>query len=609
MKSISIRFALASVSVALFILALMSGINYILLKKELILDATQKAHLIEKNSGYQIEALLSKAQESSFGLKNILDESDLNTETIKNNLTKTLQTQNAFFGTTLAFNPKAMKQKPFSPYYYKKGDKILYKDLASKEYNYLAKEWYTTPLKQEKALWSEPYFDEGGGNVLMATYSNPIIYKQKIAAILTIDLSLQKMQEMITSIKILESGYAFILSKENKILAHPNASLMMQTYTQKSFKYNTMIKEEHNWIYYTHIANTDFTLAIVFPVNELFASLHYMSLISTILALIGSILLIITMIIISRRISEPLKELTIITDEISKGNFDKKITLPKSKDEIYRLSFAINTMQEALRKYIKDLKSATIKQQKIESELDIARAIQMSMLPKELVQNKNILLNALLHPAKAVGGDFYDFFYIDDEHLCFVIADVSGKGVPAAMFTAVTISYLRAYSNVTSSASELVVKLNNTIASNNDANMFVTLFLAILDIKSGELNYVNAGHNEPYLMNDKEGYKRVKTAGNPVVGAFEGLHYKDEKIFLNKNSKLFLYTDGVTEAFSKEDEAFGDKRLSKLLQVSKTKSADATLVAIENSLKLFTKGCKQSDDITMLLLEFKSIIG
>jgi sigma-B regulation protein RsbU (phosphoserine phosphatase) len=604
MSSISIRFALASVSVALFILTLTSGINYLFLKKELLKDATQKAQLIEKNSRYQIEALISRAEETSSRVKNIFENGNFDEVNIKNTLTKVLTDEKSFFGTTLAFKPTQTNKNLFSPYYYKKENKILYRDLASNDYNYLTKEWYKTPLEQKKPLWSEPYFDEGGGNILMSTYSNPIFYKDELTAILTIDLSLQKIQGMVSSIDILESGYAFILSKEYKILAHPDTSLVMQTYDQKSFTYNEMIKEKHNWIYYAHIVNTDLTLVIVFPVNELFASLHYMSIISTVLAAIGAILLIVTMIIISRRISEPLRELTSITDEISKGNFNKKITLPKNRDEIFKLSFAINTMQEAIRKYILDLKTATIAQQKIDSELDIAKSIQMSMLPKKLAKNNTVSLCALLQPAKAVGGDFYDFFYIDKEHLCFVVADVSGKGVPAAMFMSVTMSYLRAYTSISLSASELVTKLNNTIASNNDANMFVTLFLGILNLKNGELNYVNAGHNEPYLMNDEKEYKRVKTVGNSVVGAFEGLEYKDEKILLNKDSKLFLYTDGVTEAFSKDDELFGDKRLNDILNASSSNSADATIQNIENSIKIFAKDCEQSDDITMLLLEF-----
>jgi len=311
------------------------------------------------------------------------------------------------------------------------------------------------------------------------------------------------------------------------------------------------------------------------------------------------------MVLISRRVTEPLRELTRITDDIAKSDFNIKITLPKTHDEIYKLSFAIDTMQKAIKKYIKDLRDATIQQQKIDSELDIAKSIQRSMLPKGLAENENIKLCAMLKPARAVGGDFYDFFYIDDEHLCFLIADVSGKGIPAAMFMSVTRSYLRAYSTTGLSASEIVVKLNNTIASNNDANMFVTLFLGILNLKSGELNYANAGHDEPYLMSDNGEYKRLKSVGNTVVGAFEDLNFKDETIFLAKDSKLFLYTDGVTEAFSKDDEQFGDKRVSEALAISRDKSVSFTMEFMEKEITNFAKDCEQSDDITMLLLEFK----
>ena len=607
MKSISVRFALASVSVALFVLALTSGINYLFLKEELLKDATQKAQLTEKNCRFQIEALLSRTKETSARVKNSFQDGNFDKINIKEKLTKMLINRKPFFGSTLAFIPTETNKNLFSPYYYKKNNEILYTDLARKSYNYTAKEWYKTPVKLRKPVWSKPYFDKGGGNILMSTYSNPVFYKDKLIGILTIDLSLQKIQKLVSSINVLKSGYAFILSKEHKILAHPNKSLIMQTYKQKSFVYNKMMKQKHNWIYYMHIRNTDLILGIVFPVDELFAPLEYMSIIATILAAIGSILLIITMIIISRRISRPLRELTSITDEISKGNFNIKIALPKNHDEIYKLSFAINKMQKAIVEYIQELKTATIKQQKVDSELDIAKSIQMSMLPKNLPQNEMISLSAFLQPAKAVGGDFYDCFHIDKEHLFFAIADVSGKGVPAAMFMSVTISYLRAYASIGLSASELVAKLNNTIASNNDANMFVTLFLSILDLKNGELNYVNAGHNEPYFMRDKQKYKRVETLRNPVVGAFEDLKYKDEKIVLNKGDKLFLYTDGVTEAFSKDDEQFGDKRLSDVLHKSSSKNIDTTIQNIKKSIENFTKDCEQSDDITMLLLEFKKL--
>lgn len=605
MSSISIRFALASVSVALFVLAFTGGVNYLFLKKELLDDATQKAKLMEKNSRYQIETLILRAEKTSTRLKKVFQEGDFSQEAIKERIVNVLEEEESFFGMTIAFWPTKIYEDPFSPYYYKEDGEILYRDLAAKDYNYLTKEWYALPVEQNKPLWSEPYFDEGGGDMLMATYSNPIIYRDELVAILTIDLTLQKIQEMITAIEILDSGYAFLLSKEHKILAHKDPSLVMQDYDAKLVKHNEIIKEEESWTYYANIKNTKLTLAIVFPIDELFSSLHYMSIIYILLATIGAVLLIVTMILISRRVTEPLRELTRITDDIAKGDFSVKITLPKTQDEIYRLSFAIDTMQKAIKNYIKDLRDATIEQQKIDSELDIARSIQRSMLPKDLAKNEKIRLCAMLKPARAVGGDFYDFFYVDDEHLCFAIADVSGKGVPAAMFMSVTRSYLRAYSSKGLTASEIVEKLNNTIASNNDANMFVTLFLGILNLKSGELNYANAGHDEPYLLSERGEYEKLKAVGNTVVGAFEDLAFRDETIFLTKNSKIFLYTDGVTEAFSKDDEQFSDKRLGEVLNASSSSSLSVTLQNIEKSIANFTKDCEQSDDITMLLLEFK----
>jgi len=379
----------------------------------------------------------------------------------------------------------------------------------------------------------------------------------------------------------------------------------MQAY-EKEFTHYAMIKEQYYWRYYVPVESTSLTLVIVFPIDELFASLHHMSIIYILLASIGAFMLTITMIIISRRVTGPLRELIHVTDEIAKGNFNKKISLPKNCDEIYKLSYTIETMQKAIVKYIEDLKIVTIEQQKIDSELEIAQSIQMSMLPKKL-PHKNVKLQAMLKPAKAVGGDFYDFFFIDEESLCFAIADVSGKGVPAAMFMSVTMSYLRAYSRTGLSASELVTKLNNTIASNNDANMFVTIFLGILNIKTGKLNYVNAGHNEPYLLKSKSKYyEKIHSVGNTVVGAVEDLNYKDETILLDTNAKLFLYTDGVTEAFSKSDELFGDARLIEALNKIDLSNQDEIVQSIEKEISEFTLGCEQSDDITMIHLEFIS---
>jgi sigma-B regulation protein RsbU (phosphoserine phosphatase) len=312
------------------------------------------------------------------------------------------------------------------------------------------------------------------------------------------------------------------------------------------------------------------------------------------------------MFIISRRISQPLKDVTALTEEISLGNFDAKIVLPKTKDEIFSLSLAINRMQDSIKEYIQEIKRASIQQQKVESELNIAKEIQMSMLPKKITTEKSLEIEAILRPAKAVGGDFYDFFYLDDAKLCFVIADVSGKGIPAALFMSVSMSYIRAYTQEKSTPAKIVTRLNNTLASGNDANMFVTLFLAILDTKSREFSFVNAGHTKPYLISKERGIEILEAPRNPVVGAFEDIEYKDATRILKENEKLFFYTDGVNEAYSRNDEQFGEKRLENILLQSTSLSAKESIDEVLEALTLFCKGSPQSDDITMLCIKHSS---
>lgn len=604
-NSISIRFALAAVAAPLFILGLTGIIIYILIRDELLEDAKEKAQLVVENSRYKIDALVSYTQKDSERVKVDLEASNLDEKNIKTLLTQTLDKESSFFGMAMAFEPSSIILKPFSPYYYKKNNKIAYLDLANADYDYLSQLWYSKSFSTGLPSWSEPYFDEGGGNTLMSTYSNPIIYKGEFSGILTIDLSLEKLQEIVSSIHILDTGYAFLLSKERKVLVHPDKSKIMTVYKNQFFEYNRIIKDRANWIYYASVASTGWTLAIVLPHNELFASLHRISLISAILALLGSFLLVVTMIMISRRIIRPLKQVVKLTHEISHGNFDTKISLPQSKDEIYHLSVSVNRMQDAIKRHISDLQIATIKDERIESELNIARSIQMSMLPRTFPDEKTLSISAILNPAKAVGGDFYDYFHIDDEHICFVIADVSGKGVPAALFMSVTMSYIRAYATASKTPSQIINTVNTMIALNNDANMFVTIFLGIIDIKSGALSYVNAGHTEPYLISSGKKPRALKFCGNPVVGAFEGVEYKEEEIMLHADEKLFLYTDGVNEAFSKDDEQFGEERLENLLEQSTGLTPSKTVEKVKEALEIFCHDHEQSDDITMLIVHFK----
>lgn len=602
MKSISLRFALASVSVALLILGLTGMANYFFIKKELLADAEEKVELIVENSRYHIDELTTRAQGQALRAINTLEHTGFDKDNIRSTLSQTLLANPTIFGMAAAFEPQVVLDAPYCPYYYRDNERVAFTELSSGRYNYLVHPWYTRVRLTENAQWSEPYFDEDGGNKLMATYANPFFKDEQFAGVVTVDISLDKLHETITSIHILDSGYSFLLSREKTILVHPDPTLVMQQYSSNTFTRDQMIKENDRWIYYGSLVDTGWTLGIVLPRNELFSSLHHMTLISVLLAIAGSLLLIVTMVLVSRRISGPLKQVASLTDDISRGNFDQSMDLPKSRDEVYLLSVAVNRMQVAIKNYIQDLKTATAREERIAGELAIARSIQMNMLPQQLQGNDTLDIDAVLVPAKAVGGDFYDFFTLNNDNVCFIIADVSGKGVPAALFMAVAISSIRAFAKTEHLPSKIVAQLNNSMAANNESAMFVSLVLGILNVNDGHLHYVNAGHPPPFVVTPTQEVVPLVSSVDPVAGILEDISYHDQSLTLQPGEKLFLYTDGVNESFSAEGKQFGDERLQKLLEQCAELSPPQTIKRVQERLKAFCGDSEQSDDTTMLVV-------
>lgn len=307
-KSITTRFSIAAVLVSVFILLSIVGINYLFTKNQLIRTANIKAKFEISKSQNKINKILVQVISSSNAAKNILQREDPNQKNITKILTKILRKNQNIYGMTVAMQPGIIYKKLFCPYYYKKDNHIVYINLATNKYNYLNQPWYFNVNKSRVAKWSKPYFDKGGGEILMATYSNPIFYKNKFVGVVTIDLSLKKLSKIISSIHILKTGYAFLLSKNRTVLVHPNSSLIMKKFLDNKITFDKIIKENKRWIYYTKIESTGWILGIVLPQKELFSSLYKITTISIVLALFGILTLIITILIISNKITNPLKK-------------------------------------------------------------------------------------------------------------------------------------------------------------------------------------------------------------------------------------------------------------------------------------------------------------
>ena len=270
------------------------------------------------------------------------------------------------------------------------------------------------------------------------------------------------------------------------------------------------------------------------------------------------------------------------------------------------------TIEKAIKqiKYIREMQAEHTQLESIKGDLAIAREIQLAILPRifpPFPENEDQLdIAAQMTAAKDVGGDFYDFFRIDDDRIGFVIADVSGKGIPAAIFMAVSRTLIRATGIRGGSPAECMRYVNELLAKESVDCMFVTVFYGIYNIQTGEITYCNAGHNPPYLLKHDGSVEPLPMSKDSMVGAVERLSYHEQKIQLGKGDALFMFTDGVTEAMNTSLEEFGEQRLEQTLQLAEGKSGQEVIDAVTGEVKAFVEEAEQSDDITMLVLKRKA---
>jgi sigma-B regulation protein RsbU (phosphoserine phosphatase) len=307
----------------------------------------------------------------------------------------------------------------------------------------------------------------------------------------------------------------------------------------------------------------------------------------------------------AKTISRPIAELTQMTRRIADGDFNQRIDIP-AKNEIGTLAASFNEMTRRLNESIEHLKETTAAKERIESELQIAHEIQMSMVPKifpPFPDRSEFDIFATLVPAKEVGGDLYDFFFIDDDHLCFAIGDVSGKGVPASLFMAVTKTLFKATAGNGGTPGEILARLNTEICRDNESCMFVTFFCGILNIRTGQVDYSNGGHNLPYYLHH-HGVSLLENTGGKALGLVEQTPYTSRRMVLGPGETLLLYTDGVTEAMDSSETLYSDQRLERFLANNRGFSPRQIIGDLVGDVRHFAGAAPQSDDITALALQY-----
>ena len=566
-------------------------------------------------------------------------------EVVTSTLEYEIAVNNSLTGCGVGFIPDFFPTKGrwFEPYAYISEGRPVVQDIGSDSHDYFQSEWYTSGLSATGGVWSRPYLDRDGAGTLLCTYSLPI--KQSdgtTVAVMGADLSLIWLADLLHDIDIRENAmdflpsflgkkdqgiYSFILGPDGEYIAHPDRARFLGG--KNYFEYADAAEDDEYRmlgeamcnglsgdkvvrldgrkyeVFFAPLSSSGWSMAIAVPLISLLRPALTFGSAILLLTLLG--LLIVSL--ISRRaiktFTRPLVQLADSATEVAHGKFDTPLPDIRTRDEIGLLRDSFDNMQQSLSRYIADLTETTAQKASMENELDVARKIQMSMLPltwPAFPERKDIDIYGGVTPAKAVGGDMYDFC-LREGKLYFCIGDVSGKGVPASLVMAVVTSLFRTISASEDSPGKLVSVINDSMSARNENMMFVTLFAGALDLETGELMYCNAGHNAPFVLVD--GVPRsLETDANVPVGIMPEWNYSQQSTVLPKGAALFLYTDGLTEATCADDSLFGEARaLAALAGLKSTTSAQEIFAHMKDAVKEFVGDAEQSDDLTLLVIK------
>lgn len=540
-------------------------------------------------------------------------------------------------GCSISFVPDYFptKGRYYSMYSSFRDGSVVTEQEGSDEYQYFYMDWFQLPQLLNQPCWTEPYMDHDSESEtelaeMVTSYCKPLTDDfGEFVGSLSVDISLAWMSETISAVKPYPNSYSIVLGRGGTYLVHPDSEkLMYQTiFTESLIDPNPEmvalgramldgedgmrivdINGERNYVFYKPIKTTDWSVAIICPEKDIFGGFGHLRNIVIAIVIVGLSLLFWGCTRVITRELLPLRRLAIQTDTIATGRFNEAIPESKRDDEIGQLTRSFVHMQTSLVNYIDELKETTATNERIEGELRIARDIQMSMVPRifpPFPERKEIDLYASMTPAKEVGGDLYDYFLLRNR-LYFCVGDVSGKGVPGSLLMAVSRNLFRVVLKQDLPPAEIARQINEIVSNDNEQMMFMTMFIGVVDLQIGRLEYVNCGHNPPVIFSEgKAEFMSVKA--NTPLGIEPTWEFEGEVIEDIREQPFLFYTDGLNEAENPVHQQYGNDRILQVLSSAPYVSAQDTISRIHTSMTAFVDGAEPSDDLTLLCLKIKKI--
>lgn len=479
--------------------------------------------------------------------------------------------------------------------------------------------------------WTEPYRCPEKGNVVVA-YHTPLYYKtenggENFAGQIIAELSLMELNDAINQIDVGERGYTFLITREGDYITHPNDSnilrrnvyslpskslnsgkidlkdILLNGKTGWAVVYPDIINYEKSWVYYTPINENRWFLLFITPYKELFFQLYWETVRLIIFALIGILLIFLIIKYITKKLVDPLSDVTSRLSALSGTEEKNGSTL----NEVQRVSDTLEFLKEWFDQYRIASEQEELKSLRHKQDLQQASEIQQSLIKKSFPafpNRKDIDLYAIYEPARVVSGDLFDYFFIDEDNLAFTIGDVSGKGIPAGIFMSVAQTIIRNKAIAGKKAKDIVIDANTELSTSNKHQYFLTLFLGVLNLKTGVLNYCNAAHDFPFVLKSNGSISELKETHGLPLGLYAEKEYKDSNIIIGKGDTIVLYTDGVTELLNEAKNQFGVERFKEnLVRLAGLDPTDM-VKTVHEVLKQFKGEAPQADDMSLFSIKY-----
>ena len=512
-----------------------------------------------------------------------------------------------------AYNENDLRAGVYAYLDYENNSASLDESFTMADYDYHSLSWYHEIIgeieRPYQVIWTKPYVDDTLYSYMTTAGAGIFDEFGNLLGISIIDWEIEEMIEEISTVKPTKNSFVLLCTPEqdNIIFCSQEKSLIGESMKALSWDINADIFVLDGIEYYRfgRFMDNGWLLSVQIPENEIFEEIEDRNIrFSAITVFLSIMMLCLAYFLISKLINNPIKKLTQDVAQIALGNLDVHVEI-SSKDELGLLARTFNKMTSDLKESIEAYTLEHTEKERIGAELSIAAGIQATMLPyifPPFPDRTEFDIFASMLPAKEVGGDFYDFFLIDENNLAVVIADVSGKGVPAALLMAITKTIMKNSACTGKSPGKVFETVNNLLCENNNAGVFVTAFMGYYNTASGKFVYVNAGHSPPFIKKAGKDYELLKTKPCLVLACIEDVDYYEEEIILEKGDTIFLYTDGVTEAMNPDRVLFSEQNLFNTLKKNRDCPPLDLLSAVKTEIDIFAEGAGQADDITMLAL-------